>query len=116
MPINGDGSQSRDFTYVANVVEANLLAAEAVGISGAVLNIATGRRATVTEFAELIGEALGLPVEKEYFAQRAGDVRDSWADVSEAASLLGYRAQIDLSSGLALAADGLLTRRPSHAG
>jgi UDP-glucose 4-epimerase len=113
--INGDGTQSRDFTYVSNVVDANLLAADAAGVSGAVLNVATGRQATVRELAELIGEALGRPVESEYLGQRAGDVRDSWADVSEAERLLGYRAQVDLPTGLALTADGLLTRRPSHA-
>jgi UDP-glucose 4-epimerase len=114
--INGDGTQSRDFTYVANVVDANLLAADAPGVNGSVLNVATGRQATVRELAALIGEVLGRPVESEQLDQRAGDVRDSWADVSEAERLLGYRTQVDLPSGLALTADGLLTRRPTRAG
>jgi UDP-glucose 4-epimerase len=113
--INGDGSQSRDFTYVANVIDANLLAADAKGVSGAVLNVATGCQASVNELAQLIGEALGLPVEKEYLPERAGDVRDSWADVSEAERMLGYRAQVDLRAGLALTADALLAHRASHA-
>ncbi len=66
VPIHGDGTQSRDFTYVANVVEANLLASERDGAGGTVLNIATGRQASVNELADAVGAVLGKPVEKEY--------------------------------------------------
>jgi nucleoside-diphosphate-sugar epimerase len=109
--IHGDGTQSRDFTYVANVVEANVLAADADGAGGHVLNVATGRQATVNELADAIGEALGRPVEKERLATRTGDVRDSWADVSAAASVLGYEPSVGLDEGLRLTAAALLSRR-----
>ena len=103
-PIYGDGEQSRDFTYVDNVVEANLLAADAHGASGAVLNVATGRQASVNELADAIGAALGEAVEKDYQPLRTGDVRDSWADVSAARRVLGYEARVELEEGLDLVA------------
>jgi nucleoside-diphosphate-sugar epimerase len=103
--IHGDGRQSRDFTYVSNVVEATLLAAEAEGVSGAVLNIATGRQLSVNELADAIGMTLGLPVEKEYLPQRAGEVQDSWADCGEARRLLGYEPAVGLEEGLRRAAE-----------
>jgi UDP-glucose 4-epimerase len=110
VPIHGDGSQSRDFTYVSNVVEANVLAAEAEGAGGTVLNVATGRQATVTELADAIGEALGRPVEKEFLPTRTADVRDSWADISAARSVLGYEPSVGIDEGLRLTADALLSR------
>jgi UDP-N-acetylglucosamine/UDP-N-acetyl-alpha-D-glucosaminouronate 4-epimerase len=105
--INGDGTQSRDFTYVANVVDANVLAADADGVNGAVLNVATGRQATVNELAETIGEILGRAVEKEFLPDRAGDVRDSWADISAARRLLGFEPKVGLEEGLRRAAEAL---------
>ncbi len=108
--IHGDGSQSRDFTFVDNVVEANLLAGERDGVGGTVLNVATGRQATVNELADAIGAVLGKPVEKEYLPIRTGDVRDSWADISEAGKVLGYESSVGLESGLRLTADALLSR------
>ena len=107
VPIHGDGTQSRDFTYVANVVEANLRAGERDGVSGMVLNVATGRQASVNELADAIGAALGKPVEKEYLPVRAGDVRDSWADVGEATRVLGYETTVGLEDGLRLTAAAL---------
>ena len=109
--IHGDGTQSRDFTYVANVVEANVLAADAADAGGHVLNVATGRQATVEGLADAVGEALGRPVEKEYLPSRTGDVRDSWADISAAGALLGYEPSVALDEGLRLTADALLSRR-----
>jgi UDP-glucose 4-epimerase len=102
VPIHGDGTQSRDFTYVANIVEANLLAADANGVTGSVLNVATGVSTTVTELAETIGTVLGLPVESQYLPERTGDVEHSWADCDEARRLLGYEPAIDLGEGLRL--------------
>ena len=107
--IHGDGTQSRDFTYVANVVEANVLAADSTGAGGTVLNVATGRQANVNELADAIGAALGKPVEKEYLPVRAGDVRDSWADISEAQRVLGFEPRIGLEQGLELVADAFVT-------
>jgi nucleoside-diphosphate-sugar epimerase len=110
VPIYGDGEQSRDFTYVDNVIEANVLAAEAREASGAVLNVATGQSRSVNALADTVGEVLGKPVEREYLPPRAGDVRDSWADVAEAQRVLGWEARIALDEGLRLTADALLAR------
>jgi nucleoside-diphosphate-sugar epimerase len=107
--IHGDGSQSRDFTYVSNVVDANVLAADAPQAGGMVLNVATGQRASVDELADAIGEALGKPVAKEYLPTRTGDVRDSWADISVAEAVLGYSPAVGLDEGLRLTADALLS-------
>jgi UDP-glucose 4-epimerase len=108
--IYGDGGQRRDFTYVDNVLEANLLAAEADGANGAVLNIATGRATSVNQLAEVIGTLLGRPVELEQHSARAGDVRDSWADIARARGILGWEPRIDLESGIRLAVDSYLSR------
>ncbi len=110
VPIYGDGEQRRDFTYVTNVVEANLLAADAGNVNGTVLNVATGRATTVNELAEAIGSMLGLPVEREAYPERTGDVRDSWAEVTRARELLGWEPRIGLDEGLRLAADAFLQR------
>jgi UDP-glucose 4-epimerase len=111
--IYGDGSQSRDFTFVENVIEANILAAEREGIGGAVLNIATGRQASVNELAEAIGAALGKPVEREYLPVRVADVKDSWADIDAARRVLGYEASVGLADGLKRTAEALLAREPA---
>jgi UDP-glucose 4-epimerase len=108
VPIHGDGTQSRDFTYVANVIEANLLASERDGAGGTVLNIATGRQASVNELADAIGAVLGKPVEKEFLPVRTGDVRDSWADIAAAERVLGYETTISLEDGLRLTAEAYL--------
>jgi UDP-glucose 4-epimerase len=107
VPIYGDGSQSRDFTYVANVVEANLLAAEAPRGNGAVLNVATGRSVTVNELADAVGAVLGAQVEKQSLPQRPGEVMQSWADISAARDLLGWQPVVDLEEGLRLTAESL---------
>jgi UDP-glucose 4-epimerase len=106
--IYGDGEQSRDFTFVDNVVAANLLAADAPGIGGEILNVATGASVTVNALADAIGALLDKPVEKSYEPAREGDVLASWADVSEAARLLGYQPEVDFDDGLRRAADFLL--------
>ncbi|HVN61277.1 MAG TPA: NAD-dependent epimerase/dehydratase family protein [Gaiellaceae bacterium] len=98
--IFGDGEQSRDFTYVENVVDATLRASEAEGASGRIFNVAAGSPASVNAVADAIGRILGRPVERLHGPPRPGDIRDSWADVSEAERVLGYRASIDLEEGL----------------
>jgi UDP-glucose 4-epimerase len=108
--VYGDGDQKRDFTFVTNVVEANLVAASAANVSGRVLNVATGRGTSVNELADTIGGVLGKDVEREYFGERAGDVRDSWADVSRARELLAWEPRIDLEAGLRIVADTFLER------
>ena len=103
-PIYGDGTQVRDFTFIANVVEANLLAAEAVGVSGGVFNVATGRPVSVNELADAVGKILDRPVEKRYLPARAGEIRDSWADLTIAREVLGYEPAVTLEEGLRLTA------------
>jgi nucleoside-diphosphate-sugar epimerase len=110
--VYGDGEQRRDFTYVANVIAANLLAAEADGVSGAVLNVGTGRATTVNELATAVGSLLGRPVAVEPMPTRAGDVKDSWADVTRAGQVLGWKPHVPLVEGLRLAAESFLDRAP----
>ena len=96
----GDGEQSRDFTYVDNVVEATLLAAEAPAVSGRILNVAAGSPASVNDVAEAIGRILGNDVLREHSPPRPGDIRDSWADVRAARELLGWEPRVELEEGL----------------
>jgi nucleoside-diphosphate-sugar epimerase len=98
--IHGDGEQSRDFTYVGNVVDATMLAGEQEGASGEIFNIAAGSPASVNQLADAIGAILEKPVEREHLPSRAGDIRDSWADLSKAERILGYRPAIGLEEGL----------------
>jgi nucleoside-diphosphate-sugar epimerase len=106
--VYGDGEQSRDFTYVANVVDATLRAAQAADASGRIFNVAAERPATVNELAAAIGRILDKPVERRQAEPRPGDVRDSWADVGEARRVLGYEPSVPLEEGLRLTADALL--------
>ena len=106
--IYGDGEQSRDFTYVGNVLDATILAGERKGASGEIFNIAAGAPKSVNVLAETIGSILGKPVEKEYLAPRPGDIRDSWADLSKAHELLGYTPRFDFDEGLRRTIESLL--------
>jgi len=108
LPIEGDGETSRDFTYVANVVDANVRAADADGVNGRVLNVATGGSHTVNELADTIGELLERPVDKRYGDPRPGDIRRSQADISQARELLGYEPEVGFEEGLRRTADFLL--------
>ncbi|MER3409981.1 MAG: LPS biosynthesis protein WbpP [Thermoleophilia bacterium] len=108
LPVYGDGEQRRDFTYVANVVEANLLAADAPDGNGAVVNVATGQAVSVNELADAIGRVLGRAVERRYLPPRPGDVRASWANVSAARALLGWKPRVGLEDGLRLTAESLV--------
>jgi UDP-glucose 4-epimerase len=106
--IEGDGEQSRDFTYVTNVVDATLRAADANDANGRIFNVSAGKPATVNELAETIGRILGKPVEREHVPGRAGDIRASWADVRAAREAFGYEPGVDLEQGLRLTAEALL--------
>jgi UDP-glucose 4-epimerase len=108
--IYGDGNQRRDFTYVDNVVDANVVAAEAEGANGLVLNVATGRSTSVNELANMIGQLLGRPVGRDEHPPRAGDVRDSWADIARAGEVFGWKPRVSLEAGLALASEAFLRR------
>jgi len=100
--INGDGEQGRDFTYVANVVHANLLAAEAPkdDIAGGVFNIACGERHTLNATYALMARLLKSGTKPEYGPERAGDVRDSLASIEAARSAFGYGVTVDFEEGL----------------
>ena len=99
--IFGDGEQSRDFTYVDNVVEANLLAMDAPGVSGRTYNIACGDRISLNELVASIGRILGRAIEPEYAPPRLGDVRHSMADIALARKELGYEVGVGFDEGLA---------------
>ena len=103
--IYGDGVQSRDFTYVDNVVEANLLAARAKQTAGQVINIACGRAVTVNEIIDMINMSLGKSVKPIYTDPRPGDVKHSLADITAAKKLIGYKPIIQFKDGLKLAID-----------
>jgi nucleoside-diphosphate-sugar epimerase len=98
--IYGDGEQTRDFTYVENAVQANLLAADAERASGSVINIAAGKRTSLNDLWRGIRKIVGTDVEAEHAAPREGDVRDSLADLTRASDLLAYAPDIDLDVGL----------------
>jgi nucleoside-diphosphate-sugar epimerase len=106
--VYGDGEQSRDFTYVANVVAATISAGHAEGASGEIFNIANGKPATLNHVAETIGAILGKPVEREHLPTRAGDIRDSWADLAKAERILGYAPETSLEEGLRLTIESLV--------
>jgi UDP-glucose 4-epimerase len=98
--IYGDGQQTRDFTYVENVVQANLLAASAAGAAGQVFNVGSGVSISVLDLLRELNAILGTDIKATFHAERAGDVRDSRADISQARSLLGYEQAIGLEEGL----------------
>jgi len=98
--VHGDGLQSRDFTYVSNVVHANLLAAEAPAAAGRLYNVATGRRANLLELIRTLNELLGTEIKPVHTDPRPGDVRHSQADISRAEKELGYSVQVELREGL----------------
>ena len=103
--VYGDGEQSRDFTYIDNVVEANLLAARAKKTKGEVINIACGEAVTVNAIIALINELLGRNIKPTYTDPRLGDVKHSLADITLAQKLIGYKTKVPFKQGLQLAID-----------
>lgn len=98
--IFGDGGQSRDFTFIDNVVAANLLAATVPNVSGLTANIGCGGRYTLLELLDAVGVAIGRRLEARFEPTRAGDVRDSEADISRAVDALGYRVLVGFHDGV----------------
>ena len=98
--IDGDGEQTRDFTYVSDAVAANLLAAEREAAVGEVLNVARGQRTSINRLLGLLCEITGAEVEPRHGPPREGDVRHSQADITKARRLLGYEPQVPLREGL----------------
>lgn len=98
--IYGDGEQTRDFTYVDNVVEANILAAESPGAVGETLNVATGEQWSINQLVDVLEEITGRKARRVYLPERPGDARHSLADISKARRLLGYEPRIGFKEGL----------------
>jgi len=108
--IFGDGEQSRDFTYVDNVVDANLQAMESDNGVGDVFNVACGERVTLNQILLHLGEALGTPIEADYHAPRPGDVRHSQADIGRARATLGYEPSVLFAEGLRRTLEDTMSR------
>jgi len=97
----GDGEQTRDFTYVENAVQANLLACEAPNVSGKVFNVGVGGRVSLNAVLRELGKITRKILEAKYDPPRDGDIRDSQADISQAKEFLGYAPQVTFEDGLA---------------
>src|SRR6202158_5600459 len=96
----GDGQQTRDFTYVENAVQANLLACEAPQVSGKVFNVGVGGRVSLNQVVATLAKISGKQLEIKYDPPRDGDIRDSQADITQARALLAYDPQIDFEEGI----------------
>jgi nucleoside-diphosphate-sugar epimerase len=99
-PIHGNGKQSRDFTYIDNVVQANILATKAKNISGEVFNIASGKDYSVLELVHILNKILGKKIKPEFVSPRPGDVQRTWADISKAKKLLSFVPKVGFEAGL----------------
>jgi UDP-N-acetylglucosamine/UDP-N-acetyl-alpha-D-glucosaminouronate 4-epimerase len=113
--IYGDGEQTRDFTYVTDVVEGVLMACDAPGVSGEVINVAAGGRVSLNRLFETMKGIIGAQVEPDYVAPRAGDVRDSQADITKARRLLAFEPRVSLEEGLRRTVDWYRASRTSPA-
>jgi nucleoside-diphosphate-sugar epimerase len=111
--VYGDGEQSRDFTYIDNVVDANLLAAEAEDVSGRTFNIACGDRISLNHLLEQLRAIVDTDIEASYLEPRPGDVRHSLADISAARDQLGYEPAVSFDEGLRRTVEHHLDRRRS---
>jgi nucleoside-diphosphate-sugar epimerase len=114
--IYGDGEQTRDFTFVANVVDGVLRACEAPQAAGEVINVATGRRISLNDLLKTLNRLAGTDVEPIYAEARIGDVKDSLADITKAKSLLGYTPLVGLEEGLKNTLEWVKTESAAAAG
>jgi UDP-glucose 4-epimerase len=109
----GDGEQSRDFTYVANVVDATLSAATAAGAAGNICNIGCGDPKTVLDLIAAVSRVSGRPLEPEFAPPRLGDVKHSFADISLARKLLGYEPRVGFDEGIGRTFEWLVGDMPA---
>ena len=98
--IYGDGLQSRDFTYVDNVVHANLLAADAPNVAGRMFNAANGKATDLLTLLDVLGRLLKTDIKPQFADPRPGDVRESLADITQAREMLDYEPQVDFQEGI----------------
>jgi nucleoside-diphosphate-sugar epimerase len=110
LEVHGDGSQSRDFTYIDNVVDANVLAAEAPQASGEVFNVGCGRRVSLLDIVSRLERLVGRSLERRHTPSRAGDVPHTLADIDKAKRLMGYTAAVDFDEGLRRTVDYFRSR------
>ena len=101
----GDGEQTRDFTYIDNVVQANMLAADAKNAQGQVINLACQKQISLNRILDILRQLLDSDISAEYTDPRAGDIKHSLADITRAKELLGFEPRIDFEQGLRLAID-----------
>ena len=113
--IYGDGEQTRDFTYVANVVDGVLRACDAEGASGEVINVATGGRISLNQLFATVKDLVGATVAPSYTDVRSGDVKDSQADISKAERILGYQPIVSFEEGLRRTVEWYRTTTPAGA-
>jgi len=113
LTIFGDGEQSRDFTYVDNIVDANLSALKAPNAAGQVCNVGCGARVSLNSLVSVLETIIGCKASVEYQPARLGDVRDSQADISRARTLLSYSPQIAIEDGLRRTVDWFRAQRPA---
>jgi nucleoside-diphosphate-sugar epimerase len=100
--VHGDGLQSRDFTFVTDVVQASLLAAKAPNVAGEVVNVGSGESHAVMDIVFFLSKFLGIDIQWRKTPPRAGDVRRTQADIGKAKRLLGYEVEVEFAVGLAL--------------
>jgi nucleoside-diphosphate-sugar epimerase len=114
--IYGDGEQSRDFTFIENVVAANLLAADAPAekVSGKMMNVATSAAVTLNQVFEILRELTGYSGDPAYAEPRSGDIKHSLADISRARELLGYVPQVDFREGIRRTVEWYKNMQPNH--
>jgi len=113
--VYGDGEQSRDFTFIENVVQANLLACEAPGVAGLVLNAGTGLSYTLNQTLRLLEKFARRPAQVKYAEPRPGDIHDSQADIALARRRLGYEPRIGFEEGLRRTWEWYCSQRPAEA-
>jgi nucleoside-diphosphate-sugar epimerase len=116
LEVHGDGEQSRDFTYIDNVVRGNLLAMDAPGVSGEAVNLACGTRHSLLAIADAIAAFLGRPLRREHVAARAGDVRHTLADIGKARRLLGFDPVVGFDEGMRRTCEYFVATRDRVAG
>ncbi len=112
LDVHSDGKQSRDFTYIANVVQANLLAASKPKVAGEFFNIANGKNYSLLDIVRVLEKFTGRKLKREHQPARAGDVRKTWADIHKAKRLLGYNPRVGFEEGLKRTWDWFNRRKP----
>jgi nucleoside-diphosphate-sugar epimerase len=113
LEVHWDGRQSRDFTYVENVVQASLLAAVSPAASGEFFNVACGANNSLLDIIRVLEHLIGHPLKRHILPRRAGDIRKTWADIRKAKKILGYKPRVSFEEGLRRTWEWFIEKRPS---